>query len=61
VALKRQGSGLLSTLVEANAFLVLPETAMTARPGDRVRVQLYDMEVLEGPEPELRGPGGPRG
>ena len=57
VGLKRQGSGLLTTLVEANGFVVLPEESTGARPGDRVRVQLYDMEALEGLEPELRGPG----
>jgi molybdopterin molybdotransferase len=60
-AVRRQGSGLLSTLVEANAFLVLPEEATGARPGDRVRVQLYDLESLEGLEPELRSPGGSPG
>lgn len=52
---KKQGSGLLKTLVEANGLLVLPEEASGAAPGDRVRVQLYDLAFLDGEEPGLGG------
>jgi molybdopterin molybdotransferase len=58
VSLKSQGSGILRTLVEANALLVVPRQEDGARPGDRVRVQLYDTAFLEGEEPGLPGAGG---
>ena len=50
VSVKRRGSGMLSTLVEANGLLVLPESSAVG-PGDRVKVQVYDYEFLEGGEP----------
>lgn len=50
---KRQGAGLLKTLVEANGLLVLPEDSRGARPGDRVLVQLYDLGSLESADPAL--------
>lgn len=59
VSVKRQGSGLLKTLVEANGLMVLPEESSGARPGDRVRVQLYDYEFLEGASADLR-PAAPK-
>lgn len=49
-SVKRRGSGMLSTLVEANGLLVLPESSAVG-PGDRVKVQVYDYEFLEGGEP----------
>lgn len=58
VSVKRQSSGLLTTLVEANGLLVFPEDSTGAQPGDRVRVQLYDYGVLEGREHGLRGTTG---
>ena len=42
VEIQRAGSGLLSTLVRANGFLVLEADATGAHPGDAVAVQLYD-------------------
>jgi molybdopterin molybdotransferase len=57
VSLKSQGSGILSTLVEANGLLVVPSEASGAQPGDRVQVQLYDTAFLEGEEPGLPGAG----
>ncbi|MBI5014529.1 MAG: molybdopterin molybdotransferase MoeA [Deltaproteobacteria bacterium] len=54
VSVKRQGAGLLKTLVEANGLLVLSEASTGAKPGDRVRVQLYDYEFLEGIDADLR-------
>jgi molybdopterin molybdotransferase len=56
VSVKRQGAGLLKTLVEANGLLVFSEDSTGARPGDRVRVQLYDYEFLEGTDADLRSP-----
>lgn len=53
VSTKKQGSGLLKTLVEANALLVLPEECSGAAPGERVQVQLYDLSFLDGEEPGL--------
>lgn len=46
----RSGSGLLSTLVRANAFLVLDVDSRGARPGDRVLVQPYDSSFLRSNE-----------
>jgi molybdopterin molybdotransferase len=53
VAVKKQSSGILKTLVEANGLIVFPEESAGARPGDRVRVQIYDAAVFEGAEPDL--------
>jgi hypothetical protein len=36
--------------------LVFSEDSTGARPGDRVRVQLYDYEFLEGTDADLRSP-----
>lgn len=38
-----QGSAILSTMVQSNALMVVPETASGLTPGDRVRVQLLDL------------------
>lgn len=59
VSVKKQGSGMLKTLVEANALMVLPPESTGVTPGDRVRVQIYDEEFLQGEEPGLPVPGGP--
>ena len=50
-SVKQQGSGILKTLVEANALLVIPANATGADPGDRVSVQIYDRDFLEGASP----------
>jgi len=55
VSTKKQGSGILKTLVEANALLVLPESSEGAVPGERVQVQVYDPGFFEGEEPGLPG------
>jgi molybdopterin molybdotransferase len=52
---KKQGSGILKTLVDANALLLIPEDAEGFEPGERVRVQLYDPELLERESPGLTG------
>ncbi|HSH69415.1 MAG TPA: gephyrin-like molybdotransferase Glp [Deferrisomatales bacterium] len=57
VSLKSQGSGILRTLVEANALLVVPREADGAQPGERVHVQLYDTGFLDGEQPGLPGGG----
>jgi len=51
VSTKRRGSGMLSTLVEANALLVLRPDRAKVEPGEMVEVQLYDYEFLEGETP----------
>ncbi|MFU8858031.1 MAG: gephyrin-like molybdotransferase Glp [Deferrisomatales bacterium] len=56
VSTKKRSSGILKTLVEANALLILSESSPEAVPGDRVRVQLYDLGFLEGERPGLSGP-----
>lgn len=53
VSIKKQSSGVLKTLVEANALLVLPEDSEGAVPGERVWVQFYDLAFLEGEGPGL--------
>ncbi len=55
VGMKRQGSGVLKTLVESNALLLVPEDSEGVGPGDRVRVQIYDPQFLEGVSPDLSG------
>jgi molybdopterin molybdotransferase len=55
VSLKSQGSGILRTLVEANALLVVASEDQGAEPGDHVRVQLYDSSFMDGVEPGLPG------
>ncbi len=39
---KRQGSGILSSLVLANALIVVPEDVSRVRKGEVVRVQLLE-------------------
>lgn len=43
----KPGSGLLSSLVRANAFLLMPEDVAQAAPGTRVRVQIFDESSLQ--------------
>lgn len=50
VSVKQRGSGMISTLVTANALLVMEVGRKEYEPGDRVPVQLYDYEFLEGKE-----------
>ncbi len=50
-SVKRRGSGMLSTLVEANALLILPAGCVKVEPGEVVAVQVYDYEFLEGQTP----------
>ena len=42
-----QGSGILRTMVQSNALLVVPETVGRLQPGDRVAVQLLDLPEVE--------------
>lgn len=42
-----QGSGMLRTMVQSNALLVIPEATTRLQPGDRVRVQLLDLPEVE--------------
>ncbi len=42
-----QGSGILRTMVQANALLVVPETVERLQTGDRARVQLLDLPEIE--------------
>jgi molybdopterin molybdotransferase len=53
VRVKKQGSGMLTTLVDANGLMVFPEDSSGAVPGELVRVQIYDPEVFEGAAPDL--------
>ncbi|MBF0620813.1 MAG: molybdopterin molybdotransferase MoeA [Magnetococcales bacterium] len=39
-----QGSGILSSMTQANAFIMLPETPMHLNNGERVRVMLIDYD-----------------
>lgn len=48
MSVKKRSSGMLSTLVKANGLVILPPSAGELGPGDRVRVQIYDYEFLEG-------------
>ncbi|PLX42484.1 MAG: hypothetical protein C0608_02330 [Deltaproteobacteria bacterium] len=49
--LGRRGSGMLSTLVEANALLILPTDRSKVVPGELVDVQIFDYDFFEGSEP----------
>lgn len=42
-----QGSGILSTMIQANALLVIPEMVAQLKAGARVRVQLLDLPEIE--------------
>jgi len=42
-----QGSGILRTMVRANALLVVPETVSRMQPGERATVQLIDLPEVE--------------
>ncbi|WP_025322519.1 molybdopterin molybdotransferase MoeA [Deferrisoma camini] len=53
VRVKKQGSGILSTLVQANGLLVIPAESTGAEPGERVRVQIYDPGILDQAEPGI--------
>ncbi|MHB8763546.1 MAG: molybdopterin molybdotransferase MoeA [Deferrisomatales bacterium] len=53
VSVKKQGSGMLKTPVDANGLLVLPASVAGARPGEEVAVQLYDPGFLDGETPDL--------
>jgi molybdopterin molybdotransferase len=53
VSVKKQGSGILKTMVEANALLMISSDSRGAEPGDRVLVQVYDDEFFEGSESGL--------
>ncbi len=50
-SIKKRGSGMLTTLVEANALLIMDPERGAANPGEKVLVQLYDYDFLEGREP----------
>jgi molybdopterin molybdotransferase len=52
-SVKKQGSGILKTLVDANALMLVPVSGTGAAPGDRVLVQLYDDGFLDGADPGL--------
>ena len=43
----QQGSGILRTMTQSNALIVVPETTGRLQPGDRVRVQLLDLPETE--------------
>lgn len=42
-----QGSGILRTMVRANALLVVPETVSRMQPGERATVQLIDLPEID--------------
>ncbi|MGE5619450.1 MAG: gephyrin-like molybdotransferase Glp [Sphingomonadaceae bacterium] len=42
-----QGSGILRTMVQANALLVVPENVGKLQPGERAKVQLLDLPEVE--------------
>ncbi len=46
-----QGSGVISTMVEANSYIVAPADASILKKGDCVRVQPFDPSILLGEEP----------
>lgn len=50
-SVRARESGMMSTLVKANALLVLKPGEHAVCPGDLVPVQIYDYEFLEGGEP----------
>ena len=41
-----QGSGILKSMVEANAFMVLDENVSSVKKGDEVVVQMLDETIL---------------
>jgi molybdopterin molybdotransferase len=49
--LPRQGSGVISTMVKANSYIVVPVDVSAMKTGDAVRVQPFDPNVLLGEEP----------
>lgn len=49
--LPRQGSGVISTMVEANSYIVVPVDVSVMKSGDVVGVQPFDPNVLLGEEP----------
>ncbi len=51
VGVGKRSSGMLSTLVQANGLLILPEGKSVIEPGQQVDVQAYDYEFLEGHNP----------
>ncbi len=51
VSVKKRGSGILSTLVEANGLMIIPAASEGVEPGGEVKVQLYDYELIEGADP----------
>ncbi|MHB8764454.1 MAG: molybdopterin molybdotransferase MoeA [Deferrisomatales bacterium] len=55
VRIEPPGSGLLSTLVRGNAFLIVPASAGTMGPGCRVSVQPYDAELAAALAPHGAG------
>jgi molybdopterin molybdotransferase len=46
-----QGSGVISTMVEANSYIVAPADSSILKKDDCVRVQPFDPSVLLGEEP----------
>ncbi len=55
VSVKEQGSGILRTLVESNALLLLPPGVGHVDPGEEVLVQVYDPGFLDGDAPGFPG------
>jgi molybdopterin molybdotransferase len=51
VSVKKRGSGMLTTLVGANALMIIPAASEGVEPGGEVKVQLYDYELIEGTGP----------
>ncbi|MFQ5442220.1 MAG: gephyrin-like molybdotransferase Glp [Thermodesulfobacteriota bacterium] len=49
--LEGQGSGMVSTMVQANAFIVVPEKVSAIKEGETVEVQPFDPSVLQTTEP----------
>ncbi len=49
--LEGQGSGMVSTMVRANAFIVVPEKVSELKEGETVEVQPFDPSVLQEAEP----------
>jgi molybdopterin molybdotransferase len=49
--LKGQGSGVVSTMVTANAFIIVPPDSEGFKKGETVRVQPFDQTALYGVEP----------
>ncbi len=53
VGVHHKGSGVLTTLVRANGLMVIPADSTGAKPGDRVRVQVYDTTLFDQEDPGL--------